>query len=62
LGGALIALATSLNLYFYGRITGLSGIFNSVIKYDKPAGFLWKFSFFIGFISPAFLFYAIGES
>ncbi len=60
MGGAFIALATSLNLYLYGRITGLSGIFNSVIKYDQPAGFLWKFSFFIGLITPAIMFYSIG--
>ena len=33
-GGTLIAISTSLNLYFYGRITGMSGVFNSLIKLD----------------------------
>jgi uncharacterized membrane protein YedE/YeeE len=56
LGGVLIALATTLNLLLYGRITGLSGAFNSMIKYDKPAGFEWKTTFFVGLITiPAIL-------
>ncbi len=55
IGGALIALATSLNLYFYGRITGLSGVFNSVIKHDTESGFIWKFSFLVGLITIPFL-------
>jgi len=48
IGGAFIAASTSLNLYLYGRITGLSGIFNSVVKYDTKAGFDWKLCFFVG--------------
>lgn len=32
-------------------MTGLSGVFNSLIYYDKGAGFWWKFSFFAGLIS-----------
>ena len=51
IGGCFIALATSLNLHLYGRITGLSGIFNSVVKYDLAAGFLWKTCFFVGLLT-----------
>ena len=34
LGGFLIALATSLHLFLKGRITGMSGIFYSLITFD----------------------------
>jgi hypothetical protein len=34
IGGTLIAISTSLNLLLYGRITGLSGAFNSIIRFD----------------------------
>ena len=39
IGGAFIAVSTTLNLLLYGRITGLSGSFNSIIKHDLNAGF-----------------------
>lgn len=56
IGGVLIAISTTLNLLLYGRITGLSGSFNSIIKYDKAAGFDFKTSFFVGlFTIPAVL-------
>ena len=59
----LIALSTTLNLLFYGRITGLSGIFNSVIKYDVAAGFPWKLSFLVGLMTvPVLLYYIFGQS
>jgi hypothetical protein len=55
-GGALIAIATSLNLLLYGRITGLSGAFNSIIRFDKEGGMHWKFVFFTALITiPAIL-------
>ena len=34
LGGFLIALSSSLHLYFKGRVTGMSGIFYSIISND----------------------------
>lgn len=56
IGGTAIAICTTLNLFLYGRITGLSGSFNSIIKYDKPAGFDFKTTFFAGlFTIPAIL-------
>ena len=48
IGGVLIAISTTLNLLLFGRITGLSGIFNSVIKYDQKSGFDWKAPFIVG--------------
>jgi uncharacterized membrane protein YedE/YeeE len=48
IGGALIGLATTLNLLIYGRITGNSGIFNTLVKINMKEGFKWKFSFFSG--------------
>lgn len=41
LGGALIAIATSLNLLMKGRITGMSGIFFGVITMDPKSAY-WK--------------------
>jgi multisubunit Na+/H+ antiporter MnhB subunit len=57
IGGVAIALSTTLNLFLYGRVTGLSGSFNSIIKYDKEAGFDFKLTFMVGlFTIPALLF------
>jgi hypothetical protein len=56
IGGALRAIATSLNLLLYGRITGLSGAFNSIIRFDKEGGMHWKFVFLTALITiPAIL-------
>lgn len=52
-GGVLIGISSSLNLFFTGRITGLSGLFFSLIKFDIPGGFYWKYAFFVGLISGA---------
>ena len=62
-GGLLIGVSSTLNLYWYGRITGMSGIFNSLIKFDKEAGFFWKFCFFSGLIFvPSIIYYSAGTS
>jgi uncharacterized protein len=56
IGGVLISISTTLNLLFFGRITGLSGAVNSIFKYDKDAGFDWKTAFMVGLITiPAVL-------
>ena len=56
IGGVFIAISTSLNLILFGRVTGLSGSFNSMIKYDKKAGFDYKTCFMVGlFTIPALL-------
>ena len=63
MGGLLIGISSTLNLYLYGRITGLSGAFNSLIKYDKNAGFLWKIAFILGLIDgPFWILYLKGNS
>lgn len=41
LGGTLISIATSFNLFFKGRITGMSGIYFGLITHD-PKTFHWK--------------------
>ena len=35
LGGFLISLGTSLHLLMKGRVTGMSGMFFGIIRYDK---------------------------
>jgi uncharacterized membrane protein YedE/YeeE len=47
-GGLLIGLTATLNLWIMGRITGMSGIFGSLIKFDIKGGFYWKYAFFVG--------------
>ena len=58
IGGIIIGISSTLNLYIYGRITGLSGVFNSVIKADRKAGFYWKYALVTGMLTttvPIFL-------
>jgi len=50
IGGAIIALSTSLNLLYFGRVTGISGMFNTVINWDKGSGLYWKLSFLYGLL------------
>ena len=38
-----------MNLAFYGRITGLSGIFSGVVK--RELGFEWKTCFLVGLMT-----------
>lgn len=59
IGGAIIGLATTLNLATYGRITGNSGIFNSLIKFSFKEGFRWKYSFFSGLIAASYMIFLI---
>ena len=42
IGGLLIGAATTLNFGVMGRITGYSGILNSLVKFDFEGGFRWK--------------------
>jgi uncharacterized membrane protein YedE/YeeE len=58
IGGVLIALATSVNLLLKGRITGMSGIFWSLIHLDK-ASFLFKTSTVSGMIFISSLLYIL---
>ena len=60
-GGIIIGLAVTLNLAVYGRITGNSGIFNSLIKMSVKGGLRWKYSFLAGISSAGFLIYLITD-
>lgn len=57
IGGILIGLAATLNLITYGRITGNSSIFNTLIKFSIKNGLKWKFSFFSGLTCAGYIIY-----
>ena len=61
IGGIIIGLATTLNFAVYGRITGNSGIFNTLIKMSVKGGLRWKYSFLAGISSAGFLIYLITD-
>lgn len=48
LGGLLIGLSSTLMLWGLGRIAGVSGIYSSVLSFDKQNA--WKYSFIAGLI------------
>jgi len=50
IGGAIIALSTSLHLYYFGRVSGISGMFYTAIRWDKQTGLYWKLSFLYGLL------------
>jgi len=41
IGGGIIGVSTTLHLLLRGRVTGFSGIFFSLVTFDKSS-FLWK--------------------
>lgn len=43
IGGTIIGIATSTHYLLMGRVTGFSGIFYSLITFDKSS-FYWKLS------------------
>lgn len=59
IGGSLIAFASTLHLLLFGRLTGMSSIFNSLIKLDMQSGFRWKLGFFCGLITGTYGIYMI---
>jgi uncharacterized membrane protein YedE/YeeE len=61
LGGAFIALATTLNLLIMGRITGMSGMFFTVFRLRKSEGLVWKFCGVMGIVFVPFMFYYLGS-
>lgn len=52
LGGLLIGVASSLLLWGLGKITGISGIYSSLLKPNKKD--YWKYSFLLGLITSGF--------
>ena len=57
IGGVIIGLAATLNLLLYGRITGNSSIFNTIIRVRFQDGLKWKYSFFAGLIAVSSIIY-----
>jgi uncharacterized membrane protein YedE/YeeE len=47
LGGGLIGLSASLMLIFNGRVTGIAGIYNGVVK-KIDADFFWRLALVLG--------------
>ena len=61
IGGVIIGLAATLNLMLYGRITGNSSIFNTVIRVRFQDGLKWKYSFFAGLIAVSSMIYHLTD-
>ena len=57
LGGSFIALATTLHLLLLGRITGMSGMFFTIIRLCKKEHLVAKISAVFGIVLIPFLFY-----
>ncbi len=55
LGGILIGLSSSLLLYTFGRIAGISGILSSLISFRMSDNSSWKYFFIIGLIGGGFI-------
>lgn len=58
MGGVFISLSTSFHLYMKGRITGFSGIFYSLITFDKSSLY-WKAALVCGLLSTSAVLYDI---
>jgi len=59
-GGILISLATSFNLLFKGRVTGMSGIFYGLITLNEV---MWRIALILGMVWTSSLFrYAVGKN
>lgn len=57
-GGILIGLASTIMLAALGRITGISGIFSSLLSYPKIEN-TWKYYFILGLILGGFIMKAL---
>jgi len=57
IGGALIAISSSFNMYSYGRSPSLSKIFNNLIRFNHGVDDVWNFSFLLGFLTIPFWIY-----
>ncbi len=61
LGGAFIALSSTLNLLLNGRITGMSSIFYTISTHNTKEGFTWKLMFLLGLICPVYILYLCAD-
>lgn len=51
LGSALIGIAISLMLLLNGRVTGVSGIVNGILKEKSRPEIVWRLTFILGLIA-----------
>lgn len=58
IGGLLISVSSSLNLYLKGNITGMSGTLNGIMFGDKEQKH-WKITLIMGMLIVASIFYLI---
>ena len=57
-GGALIGLAVALFVLFNGRIAGISGILDGLLRRDGRADFGWRAAFLLGLLAAPLLWIA----
>jgi uncharacterized membrane protein YedE/YeeE len=55
IGGLLIGVSSTLMLWGLGRVAGISGIYSSILSFNREN--LWKYSFILGLIFGGFLLY-----
>lgn len=58
IGGIFIGLAVTLMLWFNGRVTGISGIFNQALKPPFQQSY-WRWSFLLGLITGGLVMFLI---
>ena len=59
-GGLLIGLASTLMLWGLGRITGISGIYSSILTPSKEH--TWKYSFLFGLLTGGAVIYLVDKN
>lgn len=57
IGGLFIGVSSSLMLWGLGRITGISGIYSSVLEVGRQN--LWKYNFILGLLIGGFTMYLL---
>lgn len=63
IGGALIALATTINFFFFGKITGMSSIFSGLLNGRGQQDFNKKYALAVGLITGTYgLHYVLGNT
>lgn len=55
-GGLLIGLATTIHYLFLGKVTGFSGVYYSIVTFDKDS-IIWKVSLLSGVVLSSSIMY-----
>ena len=62
-GGVLIGVSATENFLMQGRITGLSGMFNTIVTLNRKSGLHWKLPFISGMLLTTYgVYYLTGNS